>query len=83
MFRLHGHDGTPRALKTRTTAGVNLAIGLMRAMVPLGERAARLPAGPSNPGCNAGVSFTVLRDAAALPIGPSMHRYFKFLLAKT
>ena len=27
------------------------------------ERAARLPAGASSPGCNAGVSFATLRDA--------------------
>ncbi len=33
---------------------VDLAIGLMRAIAPLAEQAARLPAGPSNPHCNAG-----------------------------
>ena len=46
---------------------VELAMGLMRAVTPLGERAARLPAGPSNPDCHAGMSFTNLRDAAAFP----------------
>ena len=55
---------------------VDLAMGLMRAMTPLAERAARLPAGPSNPGCNAGVSFTALRDASPLPVGPGAHRFF-------
>jgi len=54
---------------------VDLAIGLMRAVTQLGELAARLPAGPSNPNCNAGLSFTALRDSAALPPGASARRY--------
>ena len=54
---------------------VDLGICLMRAFTPLAEHAARLPAGPSNPGCNAGVSFTALRDAAALPPGPAARRF--------
>src|SRR3954465_10647238 len=45
-------------------------------MVPLAERAARLPAGPSNPQCHAGMSFTALRDAAALPPGRGARRFF-------
>ncbi len=36
----------------------------------------RLMAGPSNPGCNAGVSFTALREAAALPPGPNARRFY-------
>ena len=48
----------------------------MRAITPLAERAARLPAGPANEGCNAGMSFTALRDAAALPPGASARRFF-------
>ena len=44
-------------------------MGLMRAVMPLAERAARLPAGPSNPHCNAGMSFIALRDAGSLPRG--------------
>jgi CDGSH-type Zn-finger protein/uncharacterized Fe-S cluster protein YjdI len=56
---------------------VDLALGLMRAMTPLAERVARLPAGPSNPHCNAGVSFTALRDAAPLPTGPGAGRFFR------
>src|SRR3569833_2876873 len=55
---------------------VDLAICLMRAVVPLAERAARLPAGPSNPGCHAGMSFTALRDSAALPPGRAARRFF-------
>ncbi len=54
---------------------IDLALGLMHAMTPLAERAARLPAGPSHPGCNAGVSFIALRDAAPFPPGPSVARY--------
>ncbi|MEI4509230.1 ferritin-like domain-containing protein [Sphingopyxis sp. CCNWLW253] len=52
------------------------AIGLMHALTAIAERAARLPAGPSNPGCNAGVSFTALREAASLPQGTSARRLY-------
>jgi CDGSH-type Zn-finger protein/uncharacterized Fe-S cluster protein YjdI len=55
---------------------VDLAIGLMQALMPLAERAARLPAGPSNPHCNAGVSFIAPRDAGALPPGSAAARLF-------
>jgi CDGSH-type Zn-finger protein/uncharacterized Fe-S cluster protein YjdI len=55
---------------------LDIGIGLMRAMTLLGEQAARLPAGPSNPHCNAGVSFTALRDAAAFPVGTAAEAYF-------
>ncbi|SFS17747.1 Uncharacterized Fe-S cluster protein YjdI [Dyella sp. OK004] len=56
---------------------LDLSIGLMHALVPLAERAARLPAGPSNPTCHAGVTFITLRDTAALPPGPSARRFFR------
>lgn len=55
---------------------VELSVELMRAVALLGERAARLPAGPSHPSCNAGMSFTALRDAAPLPHGPAARRFF-------
>ena len=55
---------------------VDCAIGLMHALGPIAERAARLPAGPSNPPCNAGVSFTALREAAALPQGASARNVY-------
>jgi len=55
---------------------VRAGVGLMQAMTPLAERAARLPAGPSVPGINAGMSFTAQRNAAALPSGPSARRFF-------
>ena len=54
---------------------VDLAICLMRAVVPLAERAARLPAGPSNPACHAGMSFTTLRDTAAFAPGIAARRF--------
>src|SRR6185503_15299635 len=55
---------------------VDLGLGLMRAMTPLAEHAARLPAGPSNPDCNGGMSFTALRDSAPLPPGVSAGKFF-------
>ncbi|MCW6530778.1 CDGSH iron-sulfur domain-containing protein [Sphingomonas sp. MMSM20] len=55
---------------------VGTAVGLMQALTVLAERAARLPAGPSNPHCNAGVSFTALRDTASFPPGASARRYY-------
>jgi CDGSH-type Zn-finger protein/uncharacterized Fe-S cluster protein YjdI len=55
---------------------VDLGIGLMRAMTHLAEHAARLPAGPSSPGCNAGMSFTALRDSAPLPSGRAARQFF-------
>jgi CDGSH-type Zn-finger protein/uncharacterized Fe-S cluster protein YjdI len=61
---------------------VDLALGLMRAVVPLAQHAARLPAGPANPGCHAGMSFTALRDAASLPAGASTHRFVVERLAQ-
>jgi CDGSH-type Zn-finger protein/uncharacterized Fe-S cluster protein YjdI len=48
----------------------------MHAIVPLAERAARLPAGPSNPDCHAGMSFTALRDASSLQPGKAARVFF-------
>jgi CDGSH-type Zn-finger protein/uncharacterized Fe-S cluster protein YjdI len=76
MLRLISHSylvPRPHPLKVLC---IDLGLGLMRAMTPLGERAARLPAGPNNPGCNAGMSFTALRDAAPFPPGVSAGRFF-------
>jgi CDGSH-type Zn-finger protein/uncharacterized Fe-S cluster protein YjdI len=76
MLRLISHSYLlPRPHPAKALC-VDLALGLMRAMTPLAERAARLPAGPSNPGCNGGMSFTALRDAAPLPPGVSAGRFF-------
>ncbi|MBE1530072.1 CDGSH-type Zn-finger protein/uncharacterized Fe-S cluster protein YjdI [Sphingopyxis sp. OAS728] len=55
---------------------IGCAIGLMHALTAVAERAARLPAGPSNPDCNAGVSFTALRDAASFPPGESARHVY-------
>ena len=49
MLRLISHSYlVPRPHPAKSLC-IDLALGLMRAMAPLGERAARLPAGPSNP----------------------------------
>jgi CDGSH-type Zn-finger protein/uncharacterized Fe-S cluster protein YjdI len=76
MLRLLGYAYGLRSPSEEKSLTVDLAISLMRAIMPLAERAARLPAGPSNPGCNAGVSFTALRDAAPFPAGRAARRFF-------
>jgi len=76
MLRLVSHSYLlPRPHPAKALC-VDLGLGLMRVMSPLAEHAARLPAGPSNPGCNGGMSFTALRDAAPLPPGVSAGRFF-------
>lgn len=76
MLRLLSHSYLlPRPHPAKALC-IDLALGLMRAMSPLGERAARLPAGPSHPECNAGMSFTALRDAAPIPPGASAASFF-------
>jgi CDGSH-type Zn-finger protein/uncharacterized Fe-S cluster protein YjdI len=76
MLRLLAYSYVLRGPSPEKSLAVDLAIGLMQALVPLAERAARLPAGPSNPNCNAGVSFITLRDSAALPGGAAARRLF-------
>ena len=76
MLRLLAYAYAVPAPHPDKALAVDLAIALMHAVSPLGELAARLPAGPSNPGCNAGMSFTTLRDAAALSPGPAARRFF-------
>jgi CDGSH-type Zn-finger protein/uncharacterized Fe-S cluster protein YjdI len=76
MIRLLGYAYVLRGPSAEKALAVDLAICLMRAVVPLAERAARLPAGPSNPECHAGMSFTALRDAAPLPPGRAARRFF-------
>lgn len=63
-------------------AAIDLGIGLMKAMTLLAERAARLPAGPSNPHCHAGVTFVALRDSAAFAPGAAAQRFFIERLAE-
>jgi CDGSH-type Zn-finger protein/uncharacterized Fe-S cluster protein YjdI len=76
MLRLLAYAYALRGPSTEKSLVVDLAIALMQALAPLAERAARLPAGPSNPNCNAGVSFITLRDSAALAPGPAARRLF-------
>ncbi|MEJ0035399.1 MAG: ferritin-like domain-containing protein [Gammaproteobacteria bacterium] len=76
MLRLLAYSYTLRRPVPQKALSVDIAMGLMRAATILAERAARLPAGPSNPGCNAGMSFTALRDAAPMLPGASANLYF-------
>ncbi|HVZ99738.1 MAG TPA: ferritin-like domain-containing protein [Caulobacterales bacterium] len=76
MLRLLAYAYAISGPSREKALAVDLGVELMRAVYVLGERAARLPAGPSNPDCNAGVSFVALRDAAALPPGESTRRFF-------
>jgi CDGSH-type Zn-finger protein/uncharacterized Fe-S cluster protein YjdI len=69
MLRLLGHAYSTPSGSDEKALSVDTAIALMRATTSLGEAAARLPAGPSNPNCHAGLSFTALRDSAPLPAG--------------
>ena len=82
MLRLMGYAYVVPGPSAEKGLAVDLAIDLMKAMTLLGESAARRPAGPSNPNCNAGVSFTVLRDAGQLPHAASSRRFFVERLAE-
>jgi CDGSH-type Zn-finger protein/uncharacterized Fe-S cluster protein YjdI len=82
MLRLLAHAYVvPRPQPDKVLA-VELALGLMHAVTPLAERAARLPAGPSNPTCHAGMTFTALRNTAPLPPGAGAWRCFSERLAE-
>jgi CDGSH-type Zn-finger protein/uncharacterized Fe-S cluster protein YjdI len=76
MLRLLAYAYALPSPSAEKSLSADLAIGLMQAMVPLAERAARLTAGPSNPHCHGGMSFTALRDASPLPPGRGARRYF-------
>jgi CDGSH-type Zn-finger protein/uncharacterized Fe-S cluster protein YjdI len=76
MLRLFAYAYQCRAPGDEKNLVLRLAIGLMHVVVPLAERAARLPAGPSNPDCHAGISFTALRDASPLPPGRAARVFF-------
>jgi CDGSH-type Zn-finger protein/uncharacterized Fe-S cluster protein YjdI len=77
MLRLLAYAYAVPAGERAKADAATLAVGLMRAFGPLAEHAARLPAGPSNPHCHAGVSFTTLRDAAAFPVGAAAEGFFR------
>jgi CDGSH-type Zn-finger protein/uncharacterized Fe-S cluster protein YjdI len=82
MLRLLAYSYALAAPDPDKALAVDLGVGLMRLVALLGEQAARLPAGPANPSCNAGMSFTALRDAAALPPGPGARRFIVERLAE-
>ncbi len=76
MLRLLGYAYVIKRPHPEKGVALDLGIALMHACTLLGERAARLPAGPSNPHCNAGMSFTALRDSAPFAQGPAARRFF-------
>lgn len=76
MLRLIAYSYSVRGPSAEKSLAVDLGIDLMKAMTMLAESAARRPAGPSNPGCNAGMSFTALRDSAPFPQGASARLFF-------
>ncbi|MGE0045752.1 MAG: ferritin-like domain-containing protein [Hyphomonadaceae bacterium] len=76
MLRLIAYSYAVPGPSAEKSLAVDLGIDLMKAMTLLGESAARRPAGPSNEGCNAGMSFTALRDSAPLQRGASARRFF-------
>jgi CDGSH-type Zn-finger protein/uncharacterized Fe-S cluster protein YjdI len=76
MLRLFAYAYLCRAPGEEKSLVLRLAIGMMHAIVPLAERAARLPAGPSNPECHAGMSFTALRDFSPLQLGRAARIFF-------
>jgi len=76
MLRLFAYSYLCRAPGAEKALVLRLAIGMMHVIVPLAERAARLPAGPSNPDCHAGMSFTALRDTSPLPPGRAARVFF-------
>jgi CDGSH-type Zn-finger protein/uncharacterized Fe-S cluster protein YjdI len=76
MMRLLAYCYLLRGPSAEKSLTVDLAIELMEAVMSLAERAARLPAGPSNPHCNAGMTFITLRDPSPLPPGPAARRLF-------
>jgi len=82
MLRLLAYSYLLRSPSAEKSLVVDLAIGLMQAMMPLAERAARLPAGPSNPHCHAGMSFIAPRDPSPLPPRPAARRLFLERLAQ-
>jgi len=75
MLRLLGYSYALSGPSAEKSLAVDLSIEMMRAVSALGEHAARFPAGPSNPNCNAGMSFSTLRNSAPLPRGPSTRRF--------
>lgn len=76
MLRLLAYAYAVRRPHPEKGLALDLAISLMRACSLFGERAARLPAGPSNPDCRAGMTFTALRDTAPFPQSAAARSFF-------
>ncbi|MBK8542386.1 MAG: hypothetical protein IPL62_01740 [Caulobacteraceae bacterium] len=70
MLRLLSYSYNVPGPSAEKSLAVDLGIDLMKAMTLLGESAARRPSG-SVSGCNAGVSFTALRDSACCRATPA------------
>ncbi|WP_395647502.1 ferritin-like domain-containing protein [Terricaulis sp.] len=75
MLRLLAYSYVVPGPSREKSLAVDLSIDIMKAFAMLGESAARRPSG-SRTGCNAGVSFTALRDSAPLPHAESSRRFF-------
>lgn len=75
MLRLLGYSYVVPGPDPEKSLAVDLAIDLMKALTLLGESAARRPSG-SVSGCNAGVSFTALRDSGQFARGKAARRFF-------
>ncbi len=75
MLRLLAYSYNVPGPSAEKSLAVDLSVDLMKAMTLLGESAARRPSG-SRSGCNAGVSFTALRDSGQLPHAASSRRFF-------
>lgn len=75
MLRLLAYSYVVPGPSPEKSLAVDLAIDIMKAFTMLGESAARRPSG-SRTGCNAGVSFTALRDSAALPREAASRQFF-------
>ena len=81
MLRLLAYAWSLPATDPDKARALALGVDLMHAMVYAADHAARLPAGASNPDCHAGMSFTALRDSAALPPGRGARAFFTERLA--
>lgn len=82
MLRLLAYAYSVPGPSSEKSLVVDLGIDLMKAMTLLAESAARRPAGPSNAHCNAGMSFTALRDSAPLPRNTASRRFFMERMAE-
>jgi CDGSH-type Zn-finger protein/uncharacterized Fe-S cluster protein YjdI len=76
MLRLLAYTYSVPSPAPEKALAVDLSLALMRAVTLLGEQAARMPAGAAHPGCNAGMSFTALRDSAPFPHSKSAGCFF-------